>query len=250
MMTQHHEIEPRHVETMAILDLDRTLLNTPVLVDMLLLQLHDHGFEPNEVRTHMEFIHSQAGASLSLRSFFEANFDDGESLYASVWQDILDLAKAEEALRHELLYVGTAELLDTLEQKDIPYAILTFGNELDQSLKLKLTRTLLEREEDGLSATITQVPNKARWVESEWVEHDGLQVPADIYGREPIVAENVVIADDKRTNLEATNPNVKGVLVDNTGATEGAMTIVELAAAIADGEHLVDLARHHEPAAA
>lgn len=240
MTYRRHETEPRHVETFAVIDLDRTLLDTSTLVDMLLLQLHDHGYDARQVSGFIDFIHSRTGSSLSLREFFESSIEDGEVLYGTVKQELLQLAEGGE-LTDELLYAGAAELLDTLDETDVPFAILTYGDVADQDFKLSLLRMLTSRQIGELHATITTEREKARWISHTWSQDGLLHVPDDIYGHAPIVADSVVVLDDKPQNLHSESSAVRGILIDNHHQSAGSISIVELVVAIRSGVSLDDL---------
>ncbi len=245
MTSSSYEMEPRHVEAFALIDLDRTLLNTPLLVDMLLLQLHDHGFTAEQVREHIQHIHSRAGKSLSLSEYFSAEFDNGGALFAVLKQEIIELAETE-GLVDDLLYSGSKELLDALDEKTIPFAILTYGNVADQDFKLNLLRLLTKREVSRLHATVTDQPSKAKWVAENWDQGSGLAIPNDIYSTESLIAEYVVVIDDKIANLTSANTNVLGILMDNSSVSDRAMSIELLGAAVDAGESLVVLAQSQQ----
>ncbi len=244
MTTGAYEMEPRRVEAFAVIDLDRTLLDTSALVDMLLLQLHDHGFTSQQVQSYTEHVHSQAGSALSLSEFFATEFEHRDGLLALLKQEILEIAETGD-LSDDLLYPGSTQLLDALDAKTIPFAILTYGNVTDQDFKLSLLRLLTRREVSQLHATVTSQQSKAQWVAEEWSGDDGLMVPDDIYSTEPVIAEYVVVIDDKTLNLASTNPNVLGILIDNGAETDRSITVELLGAAVAAGESLVDFANHY-----
>ena len=240
MTYRRHETEPRHVDTFVVIDLDRTLLDTSTLVDMLLLQLHDHGYDAHQVSGFIDFIHSRTGSSLSLREFFESSIEEGGVLYATVKQELLQLAEGGE-LTDELLYTGATELLDRLDETDVPFAILTYGDVADQDFKLGLLRMLTSRQIGELHATITTEREKARWI-SDTRKHDGgLHVPDDIYGYGPVVADSVVVLDDKPQNLHSESSAVRGILIDNHHESTGSISIIELVSALRQGVSFDDL---------
>jgi hypothetical protein len=238
----NHEYEARQVDTFVVFDLDRTLLRTDTLTDMVCLQLLDHGVGLEQVRADLNFIHQQIGTSFSLLEYLEAQY--GSELYLAVRDDVEALVESGE-LVHDLVYEGTADLLSELERNEVPFAILTYGNRESQEFKLRLFRRLMNRTPETMHATITLESKKSDWIARTWQgTGDGsLLVPTEIYPESSLSTRMVVVVDDKRANLESSDERIKGILIDNApeGAKEGA-TIVELADFVRRGGSLSEYA--------
>lgn len=215
--TDMHEKEPRIVETFVVLDLDRTLFPTDDFVDLIYDELMKQGVPADKTGEDKSFVYSQTGTSFSLFDHMAQEF--GEARMNAVMQSIEQLVKDGTVTAEMLLCKGTKELLEYLDQHQIPHAILTFGEQGLQDFKIKLTRLLLNKTGEELPATVTSLHKKAAWIADAWEQDDdskGLHVPASITGGELIHAKNVVVIDDKVSNLVSDSEQVKGILVNNS----------------------------------
>lgn len=222
---RHYEREPRLVETFAVIDLDRTLLNTGALVELLYAQFHEHGFTAEQITGELAFIEQQTGTSFSLFEYIETTHS--KDLLESILEKVLLLAEDGVLDGDTLLCAGADRLLELLEYKDVPHAILTYGNELDQAFKLSLIRKLLGKTANELPAAITDEPKKAAWISATWDDVDqagGIAVPEAIAGETRLRARNIVVIDDKQGNLDSDNPAVMGILVNNSEARPSSST--------------------------
>ncbi len=231
------ERQPRSVETFAVLDLDRTLMNSGVLTDLLCMQLLNHDVSIDQIRKDIDFVRRSDGMSFSTLDFILAQY--GTAKYTSVMHEIEEIVK-EGGLKDELLCNGTIELLNALEAQDVPYAVLTYGERINQEFKLTLLRHMVNRSARQLHATVTSESNKASWIASgEWkVEgENGFTVPAFIYPQADLHANYVVVIDDKLSNLESDDDAVLGILVDNAKGTN-ALSTAEVARLLTEGMDL------------
>lgn len=238
---EHVERQPRNVEAFAVLDLDRTLMQSGVLTDLLCMQLLNHGVSAEQVRKDIDFVHRNDGLSFSMLDFILAQY--GTAKYTSVMHEIEQIVK-EGGLKDELLCEGTLKLLAALEEQDVPYAVLTYGERINQEFKLTLLRHMVNRSARQLHATVTSEPKKASWIASgEWRADgkEGFAVPAFIYPQADLHAKYIVVIDDKQSNLESNNDAVLGILVDNAHDS-GALTTAEVAQLLADGMDLLAVA--------
>jgi len=233
----HAERQPRSIETFAVLDLDRTLMNSGVLTDLLFMQLLNHGVSIDQVQKDIDFVRRSDGMSFSTLDFILAQY--GTAKYTSVMHEIEEIVK-EGGFKNELLCDGTLELLNALEAQDVPYAVLTYGERINQEFKLTLLRHMVNRSAKQLHATVTEESNKASWIASDEWKSEGKQrftVPAFIYPQADLHANYVVVIDDKLSNLESNDDAVLGILVDNAKGT-GALSTAEVARLLADGMDL------------
>ncbi|MGB3945663.1 MAG: hypothetical protein WBK76_02385 [Candidatus Saccharimonadales bacterium] len=238
---EHAERQPRSVEVFAVLDLDRTLMQSGVLTDLLCMQLLNHGVSIDQVRRDIDFVRRSDGMSFSTLDYIQAQY--GPAKYASVMHEIEAIVK-DGGLKEELLCEGTLGLLTALESQDVPYAVLTYGERINQEFKLTLLRHMVNRSARELHATVTSETKKASWIASgEWKHEgeDGFAVPAFIYPQADLRAKYVVVIDDKQTNLESDDDAVLGILVDNAHGS-GALTTAEVAGLLKGGMDLLAVA--------
>lgn len=231
------ERQPRSVEVFAVLDLDRTLMQSGVLTDLLCMQLLNHGVSIDQVRKDIDFVHRNDGMSFSTLDYIQAQY--GPAKYASVMHEIEEIVK-DGGLKEELLCEGTLELLAALEAQDVPYAVLTYGERINQEFKLTLLRHMVNRSSKQLHATVTSETKKASWIASgEWKHEgeDGFAVPAFIYPQADLRAKCIVVVDDKLSNLESDDDAVLGILVDNAHDS-GVLTTTEVAQLLTSGMDL------------
>jgi hypothetical protein len=245
MLSYQLEPEPRDVEAFAVLDLDRTLLNTDALVDAMFLALLNHGIGEEQVQIDLMFVNSKAGQSFSLMEYFIA--EHGRPLYELVMQDVTDLAATDERFAHRLLIPGTIGLLDALDESDIPYMIMTFGETENQEFKLRLLSASLDKQRNELNALITSEPKKADWIMSTWMGEDGrFHVPSLAPAQTPLIADEVIVVDDKAHNVRSDGKSY-GILVDNTDEpVPGTVSTLDIAVALRNGMRLQDLIQHEE----
>ncbi len=243
-ISKSYKPEPRLVETFVIIDLDRTLLNTDAWVNLVYLQLQKRGITPEQARHELDFTMQQTGTSFSLLEHIERT--RGKVLLNDVMNDILLIAQNGELDPDELLYAGTAQLLNVLEARNVPFAILTYGNELDQTFKLDIVRALLGRNSDQLHGVVTDEPKKAAWIVRSWTDvttQRGVGIPISIAKIEGLRASCIVILDDKKQNLEPSADFIKGILVDNSQQDSGgALSIITIVHHLESGSSLQEIA--------
>jgi len=212
-------------------------MNSGVLTDLLCMQLLNHDVSIDQIRKDIDFVRRSDGMSFSTLDFILAQY--GTAKYTSVMHEIEEIVK-EGGLKDELLCNGTIELLNALEAQDVPYAVLTYGERINQEFKLTLLRHMVNRSARQLHATVTSESNKASWIASgEWkVEgENGFTVPAFIYPQADLHANYVVVIDDKLSNLESDDDAVLGILVDNAKGTN-ALSTAEVARLLTEGMDL------------
>ena len=230
-MYERHNMEPRIVETFTVLDLDRTLLDSDTLVGLLYNELQKLGIPADELNLDQAFARDQTGNSFSLLEHLVHEY--GQELVTGAMQSVRDLAQNGELPAEAIVCPGANELLDYLDDNNIPHAILTFGENDYQQFKIEVVRAVLGKTEATLPATITSEPKKAEWISHTW-EGDGsgerFHVPVSISGDEQIQASYVVVVDDKSSNITSQNEHVKGILVNNTQVRPtGSLSTADLA---------------------
>lgn len=225
------------VDVFAVLDMDRTLLDTAAVTERLCRQLERHGVPRARVDKDIDFIQGQTGQSFLLLDFLETQY--GPELFSIIKQEVQESVERGRA-DDGLLCEGANELLNALEEAGVPFAILTYGEQANQDFKLTLLRNLLGRSTAQLHAVVTQVSNKASWIADTWAQEEGFAVPDTIHAAAKLWARQVVIIDDKSINLASDNPNILGILVNNTG--KSTHTTAEVARRLRTGLTLPDIA--------
>jgi hypothetical protein len=243
MTMTDYEQEPRFVDTFVVLDLDRTLLETDALVELLCMQLLNHGISREQIDADLLFIHRQKGASFKLLDFFEAQY--GKGLFDIVKREILELAKNGE-LKEGLLCEGAPELIGKLGASSTPFCVLTYGEEHSQRFKLELVEQLFGQDEVQLHAVVTKETNKAAWIEKNW-QHDEsgrVVVPNDGYASSELRATTVVVIDDKLSNLKSGDDRIRGILVNNgNDRPKDSLSTADVAKLITHGVPLDEIAQ-------
>jgi len=127
---------------------------------------------------------------------------------SKTWQHIRQIYVAAAKVE-DLLEPGAARLLDLLDERHIPYGILTFGTEAWQLTKLEAAG-LVDR---GIPFEITQIERKGE-VLAGWKREAGFAIPpAMVRGVQPLYVRNIVFLDDKPRSFTALPEGVHGVCV-------------------------------------
>jgi len=246
--THDPELEARKVATVAVLDMDRTLLNTDQLAyamcDMLIL----HTGPEEDINQHKAHIDANYGNNFSVTDYLAEIYN--EEIVELIKEDLLNLAESDE-LRERLLFPGTMELLDALAESDTPHAILTRGVRKNQEFKLALFRRLVDRSEEELPGEVTTEEYKSEWIHHTWTDEGRIVIPKGFFGKESLQAEQVIVIDDKKDNLLSPDIRVKGILVDNREAPpKGKYSIAAIAELVNQGGKLEALATWYQREAA
>lgn len=237
---------PVPIDAFIVLDLDRTLLNTDALMDLLFEQLSQtDGTNTEEVQAAKNVSYAHKGKSFDVTTLIDDRFGDGT--FERLHQQIIAMAHDVD-MRKRLLYAGASDLIETLESAGSYYSILTHGSQEFQSDKLRLLGALTDRLEPPFNAYITTETNKAEWINRQWQrDRARFMVPNDVYRQRSVAAQSIIVIDDKRTNLETTNEHIKGILVDNdTHPAEGTLSVLDIAMHLSMWEGKFDeIARHY-----
>lgn len=213
------ELQLKTVDVFWLLDMDRTLLNSdalsPVLYDLFQLS-------PIEAAKAQQMVDDNHGNSFDTFGYLHKNHGDriascteletGGYVYETLVDTILQKV-AIETLRKVLLLPGAQELVGALDERGLPYGVLTTGDQVFQSFKLALLRRLLERPE--LKAKIVHpddVADKTALISSEyWDESRQVFVLPEDFTDTQTHARGVVIVDDKTENLQTEHDNIHAV---------------------------------------
>lgn len=240
------EDEPRIVDEVVVLDLDRTLLDSSAVTQLVLESMAHHGVGANRITEAIEYVESQTGNSFYLFDYIEREFS--AATLEAIVKEIMQNDALLMELKDDLLCPGADKLVYALESQGTPALILTYGEQNYQSFKIDLFRKLVGKSNKELPGIVTDVANKSKWVEENWfIRPDELgEVPIEIRG-ETLLARLVSIVDDKISHLQATDSRVVGALVDNRiPPAEGVATTLELADAVSGGVHIFEIAGAYE----
>jgi hypothetical protein len=219
-----HELEPRSVDEYVAIDMDRTLLDTDAVIELLCMLMTQHGATQSEMEKEIADIYSQTGTSLQLLEYLREHHPEKIDV---VIEEALALAE-DGAIKH-LIFDGTAELFEELDKKQVPFGIMTYGNEEDQQFKLSLLRKIINRDAKSLPSIITQESYKALAI-TKWqkdVATEDFIIPVEFGHDTPIHTKRIIILDDKKDNLVSPeNERVLGVLVDNRDPTQSLQAFV------------------------
>lgn len=244
-----HELESRTVDYFAVLDLDRTLLDSDKIVRLMCEALPRFGVDEQAAQDDLDSMRAATGRSLSAFEFLAGRH--GDETVRLLVSDMFQRAENGRLDDKDLLYGDSSvRLLDELDERDIPFAVLTYGEQDYQEFKLALYRILTGRYGDRLPAVVTDEPRKGDWIHGHWSDgsDDHMRVPADFTGDDTIVAREVVIIDDKLHNLESPDGVVKGIHIDNRhDRPAGRVTIQQVVEQLQSGVGLNEIATHHTP---
>lgn len=188
-----------------VIDFDRTLVNTEKLYDVLEVVLKRHtdinvGMI-NAEREEMEARGESFKLINTLDHLLQAHRDDVS------WLDV-ERAFVKEAHQTEgVLESYAAELLKLLDDRHIPYGILTYGNEAWQLAKV---------EAAGLADVphlVTRIKEKGQLL-SGWKHGDSFVVPpAMTKDFQPLRVDSIVFLDDKAVSFQDIPKGVRGICV-------------------------------------
>jgi hypothetical protein len=136
----------------------------------------------------------------------------GESFDASDWLEVrhpgaktdIENIFLKTARAQDVLQEGGVELLQLLDEKEIPYLILTYGGEPNQRLKLRAARL------DHVPHIITSTKHKAEVI-TTWYDDAArhFTLPLD----PAVCAESIVLGDDKPVAFRHLPEQARGYLV-------------------------------------
>lgn len=109
-------------------------------------------------------------------------------------------------VRDSLLMPGVHELLRYLEQRSLPYGIVSFGHTDWQTLKITAT---------GLGDVPRLILDQSRKGEviATWQGSDGFVIPAALSGGSTLVSESIVLVDDKAVSFTGLPERARGYWV-------------------------------------
>lgn len=209
-----------------LIDLDRTLFDTARFASAL---THEVSHTEPEVGRQLQ---QQVQASYEKEeTFFLLRYlreERGDDWFESVVQRIVSRLGAQAFKMAG--FDERLELADTLSSAQPAWGILTYGDEIDQRMKLAIV---------GLQEApvyISDVPDKDRII-ATWQQPDGsFQLPAELGGEE---VSHVTLEDDKLRAFTHLPENVTGVWLTDDAAAQD-----RLAALSIETQQAVKIARN------
>ncbi len=206
--------------TFVALDLDRTLIDNNVLMELVIESLAELGFTDSEVAAISHEEQGSRGRSFDVFGYISAQYPhrgDVLSIHGINQLQKLVLEKNTDGF----VFEGAQELLTRLEESRLQYGIVTYGSEIWQRTKISMMCTILNRPLGSLPAMVTSLKNKAELCETQWYrkDTDDFDIPAELnILHETRHVKSVVLVDDKIENFDTTMQHViRGIQIDNYG---------------------------------
>ncbi len=183
-----------------VIDLDRTLVDTDKIVEMLATVLKVQGYDGDALVDKIE------EARLSENDINAEKAID--SLGKGAWESVKKYF-LEEAKKNTIVFDDTQPFLRNLQSAGLPHIILTFGiSKAWQDLKLASAGL------DGVPAIVSDSREKSKTINS-WKGADGVYKPP---GFSTISASSIVLIDDRpNAFLDISGNNSSGYLLDRPG---------------------------------
>lgn len=173
-----------------VLDFDRTLADTDKLLDVFIQIANQYVDLPQKTVEAADANVKQTGDSFDTATYVRDYLREHNR--AEAWER-LERQFIHESRALDMLLPGAAELLETLESRDINYGILTYGNPPWQHLKLTaagfnhVPRIVIVTKQKGV-------------IMRSWQQPDGtFRLPREFGGGE---ASEIVLVDDKAVSFE------------------------------------------------
>lgn len=205
----------RRVPVFVVFDLDRTLIDTNVFVELIWGVLPSLGMAQHDIETLQNDELSRRGQQFDLINEIVERLGmlAGRSEFAT--------RVTEEARSWPVVYGDVPGLLKDLKRLEVPAAIMTYGSELSQQMKLQILLGSLEDKGLMPPTLVIQHQEKAKWVaqNATIAEGGGRIVPRELSAGKHIIADRIVIVDDKQPNLDTDADDIEGVLIDNQSSS-------------------------------
>lgn len=188
-----------------VLDLDRTLVDTDKLYKVLETVLErDTPIKIDQLYTARAKIEVR-GESFSVARHIRSLLEELRS--EVTWQDV-QAAFIHEALRADMLEPYAKELLQVLDEKNLPYGIITYGTEAWQLAKIEASGL------DNVPHLVTRIKEKGLLL-AGWQRADRLFIIPPAMTRDfiPLVVDSIIFLDDKAVSFKNIPVGVRGVFV-------------------------------------
>lgn len=199
----------KEVETFYILDLDRCLVDTDKLQDLLEEIIEQQTPVTSQQIYEARQATEQAGGTFDTYKYVHQAFRDMS--ITTTWYDLQQLF-IEEAKRHDVLMPYARELFAVLNEKHALYGFVTYGVEAWQLAKLEASGLV------DVPCEVTGIKEKSVLL-SGW-KHGGDYFtipPALSPGADTVVARSLVFLDDKAISFKGLPDGVRGIRVRPAG---------------------------------
>jgi len=197
------EMEPQEEPDFVVLDLDRTLIDNNVLMELLYESLGGNSADDTQAKLHelrQKELANRGNSFDVLGALNEIWGIDAE--FVNVLID--RIVNHPDALG--IVVEGTAEILDELKKSDVLHGIVTYGENVEwQNMKVEILRRIIGLNSADTPHSVTSVKAKAHYIENQWWDADRKQflVPEEVCGIPGgVYARTIHILDDKKANLE------------------------------------------------
>lgn len=193
------------MKTFYALDLDRTLIDTERLYEVLDIVLgRDTAINLDQLREERMAIETYGESFNTIHRIKQLLVETHSDVN---WQHI-QRAFIAEARQANMLEPYAAELLTTLDGKSLPYGIITFGYEAWQLTKMEAAGLM------NVPRVVTRVKEKGRLL-TNWKNTDGsFTIPSVMMcDLKPCAVESIVFLDDKAVSFTDMPIDVRGVFV-------------------------------------
>lgn len=254
---KERETVPKQVEQLVLCDLDRTLIKSDELVDIVQeFLIETKNYSEQTTKDLAELVmstHQNAGESVQPYGVMRDTY--GLELDPSVLADQIIGHFDIELLKKRLLIPGAEYLFDAMSTHNTEYAILTSATDvIGQKFKIALFERLIEQSK--IPYFIINHEAKSQTAEDHWYEEDSgsFKVPKpdndDNHGGWQ--AKKIVIIDDKTKNLRSGTNKVSKILkihvfADGDPVTD-AVDLTHVADQLAKNGQFPDSLRYNEAA--
>ncbi len=210
------------VETFVVLDLDRTLLDSPKLVSSIAPLFGEAGVPILQQAALYAHIRTQDGNQFDYVSYLRKEL--GDTIVNRVVDMVRTKLETGELYASELFFDGVQELFEVLDGRGVPHAIFTAGGDETQQLKLELLEAAFGKH---VPAKIVDHARKAHVIQSEWFDttEQMYTIPTELCREGSVQAKRIVLLDDKPENLEYDGEGIETFLIDNANTTSDAISI-------------------------
>lgn len=242
-----HERQPIIIERFVLPDIDRSVLNTEAYLLLLTQSLVEAGVPGADAAESLQLLRASKGTSLSAPEFLRGIYGDEMT---EVAMELLQSYEDNPNIRSSLLYGGaTIRLFNALDAQQQPFGLMTYGERNTQQQKIDSIRRMTRRNKFNLRAEITKSTAKSESLARRAIEIDGemlIPIPTTLTSSFT-VARQVVILDDKKSNLRSSNTAILGIEINNEHPASGQISIDDLVTAIESGIDIAQLAKHFPP---
>jgi hypothetical protein len=182
------------------IDFDRCLSNTDALFDIFYDVVDEHAELDREQLVRARKSIEDNGGSFDQISALRA------LLSQTALKEFIDTF-ITRSQANDVLSKGSRELMQSLEDKDVPFGIISYGNEDWQKVKIQASGIA------SLPVLITPHSRKGEII-STWQQESGLfKIPQELTSSGSLEVETVVLLDDKAVAFNNLPLNAKGYWV-------------------------------------